>query len=93
MKFEWDEEKNLSNQKKHHISFETAVFVFSDENHIELYDYENSTLEEDRYIAIGLVGDVLYVVFTEKKDATRIISARKATPQERRDYYDEASIY
>lgn len=39
MKFEWDEEKNLSNQKKHQISFETAVFVFSDENHIELYDY------------------------------------------------------
>lgn len=66
MKFEWDQGKNLINQKKHKISFETAAYVFQDENYIEMYDFEHST-EEDRYIAIGCVGEVLFVVFTERK--------------------------
>ena len=44
---------------------------------------------EDRYIAIGLVGEVLFVVFTERKDYIRIISARLATAMERRLYYDQ----
>ena len=39
LKFEWDEEKNLLNQKKHKISFETATYVFDDENYIEMYDF------------------------------------------------------
>lgn len=64
--FEWDEEKNLLNQRKHGISFETASYVFEDENYIEMYDFEHS-IDEDRYIAIGCVGDVLFVVFTERK--------------------------
>lgn len=66
MKFEWDQGKNLINQKKHKISFETAAYVFQDKNYIEMYDFEHST-EEDRYIAIGCVGEVLFVVFTERK--------------------------
>ena len=49
MKFEWDQEKNLINQKKHKISFETAAYVFQDENYIEMYDFEHST-EEDRWM-------------------------------------------
>lgn len=93
MEFEWDENKNLINQKKHHVSFEVASYVFCDENHIEFYDYEHSTADEDRYVAIGLVQDVLYVVFTERKDAIRLISARKATAQERREYYDDSFYY
>lgn len=93
MKFEWDEEKNRINQEKHKISFEVASYVFLDENHVEFYDYEHSTLNEDRFVAVGMVGNVLYVVFTERKDAIRLISARKATPQERRDYYDNTNIY
>lgn len=52
LRFEWDEEKNQINQKKHKISFETAAYVFEDENYIEMYDFEHS-IEEDRYIAIG----------------------------------------
>ena len=78
MKFEWDQEKNLINQKKHKISFETAAYAFQDENYIEMYDFEHST-EEDRYIAIGCVGEVLFVVFTERKENIRLISARLAT--------------
>lgn len=92
MKFEWDQEKNLINQKKHKISFETAAYAFQDENYIEMYDFEHST-EEDRYIAIGCVGEVLFVVFTERKENIRLISARLATESERRLYYDQNIYY
>ena len=92
MKFEWDEEKNILNQKKHGISFEAAAYVFSDENYIEMYDFEHS-IEEDRFIAIGLVDKVLFVVFTERKENIRLISARTATESERRVYYDQDFYY
>lgn len=92
MRFEWDEEKNAINKKKHGISFETAAYVFRDENCIEMYDFEHST-EEDRYIAIGRVGEVLFVVFTERKENIRLISARLATDAERRLYYDQNIHY
>lgn len=92
MKFEWDEEKNQINKVKHKISFETAALVFDDPQYIEMYDFEHSK-EEDRYIAIGRVGDILFVVFTERKDAVRLISARLATESERRLYYDQNIYY
>ena len=92
MIFEWDEEKNLLNKKKYGISFETAAYVFKDQNYIEMYDFEHS-IEEDRYIAIGCVGDVLFVVFTERKENIRLISARLATESERRLYYDQDIHY
>jgi hypothetical protein len=88
MRFEWDIDKEKLNIKKHKISFETASYVFDDSNHIELYDSQNSTYE-DRYIAIGCVNSVLFVVFTERKDNIRIISARLANESERRMYYDQ----
>lgn len=92
MKFEWDEEKNIINKKKHNISFETAAHVFDDPECIEMYDFEHST-NEDRYIALGVVGDVLFVVYTERKEAIRLISARLATDAERRLYYDQDIYY
>lgn len=88
MVFEWDEEKNIINKRKHHISFETATHVFSDPNCIELYDFVHSD-EEDRYIAIGEVCHVLFVVFTERGEKIRLISARMATDRERRLYYGQ----
>ena len=57
-----------------------------------MYDFEHS-LEEDRYIALGKVGDILFVVFTERKEAIRLISARLATISERRLYYDQDTNY
>ena len=92
MKFEWDERKNSINKEKHKISFETAAHVFEDPCYIEMYDFEHSNAEE-RYIAIGKVGDVIFVVFTEKMDAIRLISARLATSAERRLYYDQNIFY
>lgn len=92
MVFEWDDEKARANIKKHGIDFETAARVFADENRLEIYDEEHSEYE-DRYITIGLIGNVacacvVMVVYTERGEAIRLISARKATSQERRMYYD-----
>lgn len=84
--FEWDEEKAKLNLKKHGIPFETAAKVFLDENRIEIYDEEHS-IEEDRYITIGLAGEVLFVVYTERTPKIRLISARLATGRERKVYY------
>lgn len=92
MKFEWDEDKNTKNKIKHKISFETAALVFNDPNYIEMFDFEHS-IDEDRFIAIGKVGEVLFVVFTERKNAIRLISARLATNSERSLYYDQNIHY
>ena len=58
----------------------------------EMFDLEHS-IDEDRYIAIGKVGEVLFVVFTERKDTIRLISARLATNAERKLYYDQNIDY
>jgi hypothetical protein len=92
LKFEWDEEKNRINKLKHDISFETAAHVFDDPYYIEMFDFEHSA-DEERSIAIGMVGKVLFVVFTERKDKIRLISARIATDEERSLYYDENIHY
>lgn len=87
LEFEWDEEKNEINKRKHGIDFNTALHVFDDEDRIEIYDIEHS-VDEDRYNTIGRVHDILFVVYTERKDKIRIISARLASAAERRLYYD-----
>lgn len=84
---EWDTDKNEINKRKHGISFESAALVFADEHYLELYDDEHS-VDEDRYIAIGMVEDILFVVHTIRDESVRMISARLATKQERRFYYD-----
>ncbi len=86
LKFEWDEEKAKLNLKKHGIPFELAAKVFMDENRIEIYD-EAHSMDEDRYITIGLAGEVLFVVYTERHPRIRLISARLATARERKVYY------
>lgn len=86
LKFEWDEEKARINLKKHGVPFELAAKVFLDENRIEIYD-EAHSMEEDRYITIGLAGEVLFVVYTERHPQIRLISARLATARERKVYY------
>lgn len=85
---EWDEHKNAINEQKHGIRFEDAGLVFGDGARIEFYD-ELHSIDEDRYITIGKVEDVLFVVFTERPEhnAIRLISARKASASERRLYY------
>lgn len=83
---EWDEDKNKQNYQKHGIRFETAAFVFNDHDRIEYYDEDHSDTE-DRYYTIGKVGDVMFVVYTERGAALRLISARYATKAEEEIYY------
>jgi uncharacterized protein len=87
MRFEWDEQKNRANFKKHKVWFEEAQTLWSNAHCLEFYDPEHSE-EQDRVIRIGHSSNnrILLVVFCEKgRDQTiRIISARKATPKEAR---------
>ena len=85
---EWDDNKNRINIQKHGISFETAALVFADEERIEYYDKLHS-IDEDRYVVLGCVQGILYVVYTMRDEACRLISARMATPTERKIYYGE----
>ena len=83
MKFEWDEAKNLANQKKHGVSFEEAESLFAADDYLELFDEEHSESEE-RFIAIGLIrrGLIVVVWALSEEETARIISARIATKKE-----------
>ena len=86
--FEWDDKKNKLNQKLHGIAFEDAKFVFNDPFKVILPDLYHSEKEE-RWIAIGIVNRILFVVFTERgENIIRIISARIGTKAEERLYND-----
>ncbi len=87
--FEWDENKAAGNIKKHGVSFETAARIFQDDDIIEIFDSYHSD-DEMRMLAIGMVDDILSVVYTERHENTiRIISARPAVKKERRMYYEQ----
>lgn len=92
LQFEWDDEKEQSNVEKHGVDFDTAVKVFFDPDRIEYYDKSHST-DEDRFITIGFAGKILFVVYTERKENVRLISARLATNSERGRYYDRKTQY
>jgi uncharacterized DUF497 family protein len=93
LQFAWDERKNRANRRKHRISFETAALVFDDPYHISTQDREVEG--ELRWQTIGMVQGkhILLVAHTLSesvdevdKEVIRIISARRATPQERSIY-------
>ncbi len=82
--FEWDEKKNRTNKEKHGVSFEEAQTVFYDKNAIEYYD-DNHSLEEDRFIMLGISCQLRQLVVCyciRNGNSIRIISARKATKKE-----------
>lgn len=85
--FEWDDEKNRWNQRKHGISFEEASEVFLADHYLEIFDDLHSDIE-DRFIAIGrMERGLVTVVFTEDEQGTiRLISARLATKREARAF-------
>jgi uncharacterized DUF497 family protein len=98
--FEWDEDKARRNLKKHGVSFDDAALVLSDDQgdifHVEEYDRQHS-MDEDRYVTTASHPDDRRIVVliawtdrsTERAKITRIISARAATPAERRRYAKE----
>ncbi len=89
VRFDWDEEKNKKNRKKHGLWFEEAQQVFADENALRYFDVSHSD-SEDRFILLGFSASsrVLVVVYCEynRSSTIRIISARKATKREVKAY-------
>ncbi len=86
-RFEWDDAKAEWNEAKHGITFPKAEQVFDDPLHATMPDARHAEVE-DRYITIGETfwGEVLVVAHAERGDLIRIISARRATPREKRRY-------
>ena len=86
MEFDWDPRKAIINKRKHGIDFADAGTVLHDERAITIAD-EGSD-EENRFVTLGMdaLGRLLVVVYTGRDDLPRLISARKATACERRQY-------
>ncbi len=89
LRFEWDDNKNATNQEKHSISFEEAKTVFFDENALIIDDPEHSQ-EEERFIILGFSKKANLLVvchcYRSAEAVIRIISARKATKNEAKFY-------
>ena len=92
--FEWSPSKNISNTSKHGVSFEEAATVFSDMLYIEITDPDHSQ-DEERFVAYGISssGRLLAVCYSALKDDNnvRIISARKATANETKQYGEKTN--
>lgn len=87
--FEWDNRKNAENRRKHGVSFEEAQTVFYDDRAVFQEDPDDEQ-DEDRFLLLGLSAGLRTLVvchcYREADDVIRIISARKAHREERRDY-------
>ena len=85
--FEWDEDKAEANLRKHKISFQEASRVFDDLFALIEQDLSED-FGEDRFLATGVIkGSLVTVVYTERDERIRIISARKANSDEQKRYY------
>ncbi len=88
LKFIWDSEKEKINKKKHKLSFKVAARVFLDKNSYDDYDEFHSNFEV-RIKIVGKIDGILAVIYTERGDRNRIISARRATKDEEEQYYEQ----
>ena len=91
MKFEWDTDKAVTNERKHGVSFHEALTVFRDALSLTYPDTDHSS-DEDRFLIIGLssFGNVLVISHTFRNDNIRIISVRNSTKKERYFYESES---
>jgi len=86
VEFEWDEAKAATNIAKHKVAFEEATHSFRDVHALQFAD-RSMNHHEERFVSIGIWnGTVYYVVYTERGDTVRMISARRATRAEQKDY-------
>jgi uncharacterized DUF497 family protein len=89
IKFEWDAKKASANEKKHGVSFEEARTVFYDEN-AKLIDDPDHSGDEERFVLLGLSSSLRIVLvchcYREEGNVIRIISARKASTYESKQY-------
>ncbi|MBP9664647.1 MAG: BrnT family toxin [Pyrinomonadaceae bacterium] len=88
MEFEWDENKEAINFRKHGVRFTEATEAFDDENAVELFDDTHSD-DEVRFQIVGATNSrLLFVAYTERSGKTRIISAREADAKEVNIYHE-----
>jgi hypothetical protein len=88
--FEWDDTKAAANWSKHALTFDTATLVF-DDLFVVVRPDRRMAYGEDRWLAIGMARErLIAVVFTWRGDRVRIMSARGATPQEKRNCHEAA---
>ena len=84
MQFEWDKNKNASNEDKHGIAFEDAKDIFKDINN---YKEKTNKKDELRYKIVGLIFEKLFtVIYTMRNSIIRVISARRANKTEEKKY-------
>lgn len=88
--FEWDPVKAETNVRKHGVTFDEASTIFGDPLNLLMEDPDHSH-DEERYLLLGMSNRrrLLVVAFAERPPRTRLISARRATRQERRRYEEE----
>jgi len=89
LEFEWYSEKERLIAEKHGLDIETVKQIFDDPFRIVQYDITHSGLE-DRWQILGKFKDVIFTVYTERGEKIRIITAREATPEEKRIYYGKS---
>ena len=89
IRFAWDDAKAAENRRKHGVTFEEATTVFADENARLKHDPDHSQ-KEDRFVLLGFSAKLRLLLvchaYRENDEVIRIISARKATPNERKQY-------
>ena len=89
IRFEWDEQKNQANQRKHRVSFDEAQTVFFDEDAVEYHDLDRSE-DQERFLLVGRSFKLRVLIvchcLRESASVIRIISARRATKRERQFY-------
>ena len=84
--FEWDDEKATSNLKKHGVSFEEGATIFNDPKIATISDPDHSEDEERFIIGMSVIRRLLTVIHTYRTERIRLISARKATKAEKKNY-------
>lgn len=90
MRFEWDPRKAAANLAKHGVSFEEASTAFGDSLAMTIPDPLHS-VDEPRFVTVGQSSSALLVVVVHTdREIVRIISARRATPHERRTYGEQS---
>ncbi|CAN5424188.1 BrnT family toxin [soil metagenome] len=92
MRYEWDEEKRASNLARHKLDFKKAEVVF--QGRTITFEDDRQDYGEDRYATLGRLGKaVVFIVWTDRKTARRIISMRKCDVEEREIYHAELDRY
>ena len=92
LSFEWDENKNATNIKKHKINFEEASTVFLDDEAILIEDPDHSDEAEDRFLLLGMSFNAKILIvchcYRNNDETIRLISARKANKREIKQYFE-----